>query len=204
MGRFIDYNEYIRSDAWIRKRDQRLALDNYQCKKCGTAKNLIVHHITYKNLGHENMDDLVTLCWNCHNSVHKNDTGKSNKRTQTKKTPSKATQKKTNKNPETEKSKKRPANMKKNEVAEIADLFNKIETCLSDGEATLNQMDEKTKEKLVYTDEYFNAFVRDFAGYFLEGKRVNGLPIPIGPIDKLRSAYAQVNQWRTLIYIETL
>lgn len=75
MGRFIDYNEYIRSDAWIRKRDQRLAIDNYQCKKCGTAKNLIVHHITYKNLGHEDMDDLVTLCWNCHNSVHENDNG---------------------------------------------------------------------------------------------------------------------------------
>lgn len=69
----IPYRQYIESDAWKRKRERRLIHDGYRCKLCGSAKNLQVHHVTYERLGFEQMDDLVTLCKDCHESVHEKD-----------------------------------------------------------------------------------------------------------------------------------
>ena len=67
------YYGYISSEVWREKRMQRLRLDGFQCQKCGTGKNLRVHHITYENFGHEPMEDLITLCDNCHSKVHEKD-----------------------------------------------------------------------------------------------------------------------------------
>lgn len=35
------------------------------------AVNLQIHHIHYNNIGNEKMEDLVTLCINCHAEIHK-------------------------------------------------------------------------------------------------------------------------------------
>ena len=70
---FVDYHEYIQSDEWREKRKEKLIQADYQCEKCGTGKNLVVHHITYDRLGNEEMDDLVVLCKTHHNKTHEND-----------------------------------------------------------------------------------------------------------------------------------
>ena len=69
------YDDYMRSDAWETKRQQRMEIDNYKCAMCfrpvQTMKKVNIHHITYVNLGNENvLTDLVTLCPTCHKHIH--------------------------------------------------------------------------------------------------------------------------------------
>lgn len=63
------YQEYIASDAWRRRADQRLALDEYKCTAtlpgC-TISATQVHHKSYTHLGCEPMWDLESVCGNCH------------------------------------------------------------------------------------------------------------------------------------------
>lgn len=50
-----------------------LSRDNYACQICGKQKeHLHVHHIVFKSNGGSNrMDNLVTLCSECHEKIHK-------------------------------------------------------------------------------------------------------------------------------------
>ncbi len=75
-----EYERYMKSEAWEKKRSERLELDDNKCVMCGrpnglqkdrTTPILQVHHIHYKNLGHEPMEDLVSLCPTCHKRIHK-------------------------------------------------------------------------------------------------------------------------------------
>ena len=67
----IDYKAYINSEAWKEKRKQVLIRSN-GCYVCETKNKIIhVHHKTYKRLGSENLEDLVALCEDCHNKLHK-------------------------------------------------------------------------------------------------------------------------------------
>lgn len=72
----IKYAAYMKSPEWKKNRYPALVRDGFKCAMCGTAKNLVVHHITYERLGHEDMDDLITLCKDCHAKVHENDLAK--------------------------------------------------------------------------------------------------------------------------------
>lgn len=70
-----EYQEYLKTDKWNNKRKERLKIDNYQCCMCGcngTMNNkLEIHHFTYRNIYNEDVyKDLLTLCSNCHKSVH--------------------------------------------------------------------------------------------------------------------------------------
>jgi len=69
-----EYYEYLKSPKWQEKRTKRLSLDNFTCQKCGERhNNLQVHHITYENVGNEDIyRDLITLCRSCHEEVEKN------------------------------------------------------------------------------------------------------------------------------------
>ena len=61
-----DYASYIGSPAWRIKRAARLQRDGGKCVVCG-ARAVNVHHITYENLGDENVRrDLVSVCRACH------------------------------------------------------------------------------------------------------------------------------------------
>jgi 5-methylcytosine-specific restriction endonuclease McrA len=65
----VNYEEYLRSPKWRRKRKDRLQIDGHACQKCGaTSKQyrLEVHHLTYERLSDERMEDLQTLCVLCH------------------------------------------------------------------------------------------------------------------------------------------
>ncbi len=70
------YTQYIKSDAWEAKKEERKKIDGYRCVCCGrsedhTRRGLQVHHITYERLGHENVyTDLCTVCGSCHKKIH--------------------------------------------------------------------------------------------------------------------------------------
>jgi hypothetical protein len=67
----VDYNLYLDSPAWKQKREERLRLDHGRCAACGTRENLRCHHVSYANLGSEDVeDDLLTLCQDCHDELH--------------------------------------------------------------------------------------------------------------------------------------
>ncbi len=66
----VNYQDYILSKEWDRLRQWRIAKDKFKCAKCGFKHELRVHHKTYERLGHEDIDDLITLCVRCHNDIH--------------------------------------------------------------------------------------------------------------------------------------
>src|SRR6478736_3151347 len=64
-------DEYLKSDAWRRKRYVVLKRDNWRCVYCG-ARATQVHHKKYakKNIGKEPIKWLVSVCKSCHDSQH--------------------------------------------------------------------------------------------------------------------------------------
>ncbi|HMT74928.1 MAG TPA: HNH endonuclease signature motif containing protein [Chitinophagaceae bacterium] len=64
-------NEYLKSDAWKRKRYVVLKRDNWRCVYCG-AKATQVHHRRYAkwNIGKEPIEWLVSVCKPCHDKIH--------------------------------------------------------------------------------------------------------------------------------------
>jgi HNH endonuclease len=64
-----EYTSYMASKKWAEKRSQKLREAGYCCQRCGLSQysvDLQVHHFTYKNLGHEPMEDLQVVCPECH------------------------------------------------------------------------------------------------------------------------------------------
>ena len=65
------YREYLKTDAWQRKRYVVLKRDNWTCQYCG-AKATQVHHERYAKykIGKEPIKWLVSLCKPCHEKQH--------------------------------------------------------------------------------------------------------------------------------------
>lgn len=68
----IGEDDYLHTRVWRELREERLKLDDYKCKKCGSAYNVAVHHLYYPDVwGTEDVEtDLITLCENCHSRIH--------------------------------------------------------------------------------------------------------------------------------------
>jgi 5-methylcytosine-specific restriction endonuclease McrA len=68
------YRDYINSQAWRDKR-QKYWQSNLEkdCYCCGTSRRpgMHLHHRTYKNLGAERLMDLVPVCPDCHDEIHR-------------------------------------------------------------------------------------------------------------------------------------
>ena len=64
------YHQYLLSDEWKKKRDLVVQRDQKKCTKCGSVKYLNVHHLRYDNIFNEPIEDLVTLCRDCHQVAH--------------------------------------------------------------------------------------------------------------------------------------
>jgi cbb3-type cytochrome oxidase subunit 3 len=64
-------NEYLKSDAWKRKRYVVLKRDNWRCVFCGSRATQ-VHHKRYAkyNIGKEPIEWLVSVCKSCHDKEH--------------------------------------------------------------------------------------------------------------------------------------
>ena len=65
------YNEYLKSEAWKRKRYVVLKRDNWTCQECGVPATQ-VHHKKYAKyqIGKEPIKWLVSLCADCHKKEH--------------------------------------------------------------------------------------------------------------------------------------
>jgi hypothetical protein len=67
------YQEYINSDEWraVRRRYWASKMPK-DCYVCGASRHpgMHLHHRTYKNLGNEQLVDLVPVCEGCHEEIH--------------------------------------------------------------------------------------------------------------------------------------
>jgi len=68
----LSYQEFLNSKYWIRVRKTVMERDNFQCMCCHSKINLCVHHSTYKHHGfeHKHLEDLTTVCNDCHKIAH--------------------------------------------------------------------------------------------------------------------------------------
>jgi len=64
------YAKYLRTDHWKSFRAKVLDQRGMKCSECGIAKKIQVHHLHYRNLGHELMSDVEVLCKTCHQKRH--------------------------------------------------------------------------------------------------------------------------------------
>jgi 5-methylcytosine-specific restriction endonuclease McrA len=64
-------NDYLKSEAWKRKRHVVLKRDNWRCVYCGSQATQ-VHHTKYAkyNIGSEPIEWLVSVCQICHERQH--------------------------------------------------------------------------------------------------------------------------------------
>lgn len=61
-----------RSSAHKRAQKEGKVRDNYTCQACGSKKDVEGHHILdYQFLGTATVDNIVSLCHNCHKEVHR-------------------------------------------------------------------------------------------------------------------------------------
>jgi len=79
-GELLTYYEYLTTWEWTFKAKKRKNMDGNKCTLCGDRKRLAVHHLTYKNVGAEKLQELRTLCRTCHEDVHTDVTHKFNPR----------------------------------------------------------------------------------------------------------------------------
>jgi hypothetical protein len=73
--RYIKTNDYLhkthlQSRYWKNIRQKALERDSNICQSCKSAEATEVHHKTYKNLGKELLEELISYCRACHGKVH--------------------------------------------------------------------------------------------------------------------------------------
>ena len=52
-------------------RERVLRRDSWRCQECGSMQNLHVHHMKRRSqLGGDEMNNLITLCADCHRKCH--------------------------------------------------------------------------------------------------------------------------------------
>ncbi len=65
----VNYNRYIKSQAWREKAEEAKAQAGNRCQVCNRSRaevQLDAHHRTYKRLGNELPEDITVLCRECH------------------------------------------------------------------------------------------------------------------------------------------
>ena len=67
---FADYDEYLQSQAWAKRRAHVLMRAQGSCEGCGEAPPTEVHHLSYAHVGDEFLFELVALCQACHGRMH--------------------------------------------------------------------------------------------------------------------------------------
>lgn len=65
-----EYDAYLRSDEWRKKRKIVLERDGHVCQGCGANRATEVHHLTYQHIYHEFLFELTSLCAGCHDRIH--------------------------------------------------------------------------------------------------------------------------------------
>lgn len=70
-SKFYKYHVYLKSDEWKIIRDKVVERDNGMCLYCKTNPAQEVHHKHYKTIYKEKIDDLESVCSDCHRAIHK-------------------------------------------------------------------------------------------------------------------------------------
>lgn len=67
-----EYKLFLRSTYWKKLRQVVISRDKRWCVICKRSDKLHVHHLTYEHhlSEHEHLEDLITLCEDCHNKEH--------------------------------------------------------------------------------------------------------------------------------------
>ena len=68
--RTMSYEQYLRTDHWLKVRDAAIERANHRCALCNSTVNLHAHHRTYERLGRELPGDITVLCSACHDKFH--------------------------------------------------------------------------------------------------------------------------------------
>lgn len=72
----LSYKQYLATPHWKCTRREALKRVGAKCERCGALNDdvtLVVHHLTYDNIGHESPEDLMVLCQSCHGLEHTGD-----------------------------------------------------------------------------------------------------------------------------------
>lgn len=64
--RAINYKQYLASREWRVKRKEFKKLKGGICERCAARPIENVHHLTYENIGNEDLNDLMGVCIPCH------------------------------------------------------------------------------------------------------------------------------------------
>jgi 5-methylcytosine-specific restriction endonuclease McrA len=67
------YNEYLQTDAWQRRRQLVRQRANGLCEGCRERTATQVHHLSYRNVRNEFLWELVAICDECHRRAHNRD-----------------------------------------------------------------------------------------------------------------------------------
>jgi len=70
---FADYDEYLKSNAWAKRRALVLKRAQSICEGCGEEPATEVHHLTYEHVSKEFLFELVALCEPCHDRLHEDE-----------------------------------------------------------------------------------------------------------------------------------
>ena len=62
---------YLRSMGWKQRSWAYKKHAGWICEVCFIHPIAVVHHLNYDNLGHEQPADLIALCIDCHEKMHK-------------------------------------------------------------------------------------------------------------------------------------
>jgi len=69
-SRYGKYMAYLGSPEWKTKRQMVLKRDSYLCQSCKQKEAVDVHHLSYDNLYNEILEELISVCVECHNKIH--------------------------------------------------------------------------------------------------------------------------------------
>ena len=61
---------YYETSHWQLTREKRFRRDSHSCVLCFSHDSLACHHVTYSRLFGEWMQDLMTVCTECHEVIH--------------------------------------------------------------------------------------------------------------------------------------
>jgi hypothetical protein len=67
---YAKYLNHLKSPYWKNIRKKALERDNNLCQSCLKTPANEIHHLTYLNLGNEKIEDLISLCSECHKNQH--------------------------------------------------------------------------------------------------------------------------------------
>lgn len=67
---FNEYNIYLNSEGWEKKRNKVLERDKHICQACLVNKATQVHHISYQHVFDEPLFELQSICKYCHEKLH--------------------------------------------------------------------------------------------------------------------------------------